>query len=300
VPGPTAWIVRKLFLKYGWPAMKIAASVVGVDELARIGWRWLLRTTGTHPDRRSAIRRAEQVDGLIGTALLDDGAHWVVFKNDEPVIAYPRFDGDLAAGLRDYRRDQLRSPDALPSRRAQAWFKARVSKVVKRERPATNDSGLSGGSGADEFRQILDDLQPLLARLTESPKFKLADHPSIPRAPGIYLFSEGPNPIYVGQSRNLDQSLGQYTAASSDENSTPLAFNLALREAGAQGHDITGARGEIAARPEFDVLFADARRRVAEMHVQVVEVGDSVTRTIFEVYAARILGTDEFNSWDAH
>jgi hypothetical protein len=300
VPGPSAWIVRKLFLKYGWPAMKIAASVVGVDELARIGWRWLLRTTGTHPDRRSAIRRAEQVDGLIGTALLDDGAHWVVFKNDEPVSAYPRFDGDLAAGLRDYRRDQLRSPDALPSRRAQAWFKARVSKVVKRERPATIDSGLSGGSGADEFRQILDDLQPLLARLTESPKFKLADHPSIPRAPGIFLFSEGPNPIYVGQSRNLNQSLGQYTASSSDENSAPLAFHLALREAGAQGHDITGARGEIEARPEFDVLFADARRRVAEMHVQVVEVGDSVTRTIFEVYAARILGTDEFNSWDAH
>lgn len=299
MPGPTALIVRKLFLKFGWPAMKIAASVVGVDELARIGWRWLVRTTGTHPDRRNAIRRAEQVDGLIGTALLDDGAHWVVFKNDEPVTAYPRFDGDLAAGLRGYRRDQLRSPDALPSRRAQAWFKDRVSKVVNRERRTANGSDFSGGSGADEFRKIVDGLQPLLARLTESPKFKLADHPGIPQAPGIYLLSEGPNPIYVGQSRNLDQRLGQHTASSFDENSAPLAFNLALQEAGAQGLDVTGTPGQIAARPEFDVLLEVARRRVAEMNVQVVEVDDPVTRTIFEVYAARILATDEFNSWDA-
>lgn len=278
--------------------MKIAASVVGVDELARIGWRWLLRTTGTHPDRRNAIRRAEQVDGLIGTALLDDGAHWVVFKNDEPVTAYPRFEGDLGAGLRDYRRDQLRSPDALPSRRAQAWFKARVSAVLNREHRAANGSDVSAGSGADEFRQIVDDLQPLLARLTESPKFKLADHPAIPQVPGIYMFSEGPNPIYVGESRNLERRLRQHTSSSSDGNSAPLAFNLALREARAQGLDVTGTREEIAPRPEFDVLFEDARRRVAEMNVQVVEVDDPLTRAIFEVYAGRILATDEFNSWD--
>ncbi len=298
--GPTLVIARKLFLKYGWPAVKIVASLIGVDELARIGWRWLLRTTGTHPDRRKAIRRAEEVDGLIGTALLDDGAHWVVFKNDQPVIAYPRFDGDLAAELREYRRDQLRSPDALPSRRAQVWFRARVSKVVDREDHATDGSGSSGASGADEFKQIVDQLQPLLARLTASPKAKLADHPSIPKAPGIYLFSEGPNPIYVGQSRNLRQRLHQHMASSSKENSAPFAFNLALREADAQGLDTTGTRREIAARPEFDVLFGDARRRVAEMNVQVVEVDDPVTRTIFEVYAARILATDEFNSFDTH
>lgn len=300
MPGPTLTIARKLFLKYGWPAIKVVASLVGVEELARIGWRWLLRTTGTHPDRRKAIRRAEEVDGLIGTALLDDGAHWVVFKNDEPVVAYPRFDGDLAAELREYRRDQLRSPEVLPSRRAQAWFKARVSKLVDRDDHGTDGSGLSGASGADEFKKIVDQLEPLLTRLTGSPKAKLADHPSIPKAAGIYLFSEGPNPIYVGQSRNLHQRLRQHTATSSKENSAPFAFNLALREAEAQGLDTTGTRSEIAARPEFDVLFRDARRRVTEMNVQVVEVDDPVTRTIFEVYAARILATDEFNSWDTH
>lgn len=298
--GPTLIVARKLFLKYGWPGVKIVASLVGVDELARIGWRWLLRTTGTHPDRRKAIRRAEEIDGLIGTALLDDGAHWVVFKNDQPVIAYPRFDGDLAAELLEYRREQLRSPEALPSRRARAWFKARVSKAVNRDDHRTDAAGVSGAPGADEFKQIVDELEPLLTRLTGSPKAKLADHSAIPKAAGIYLFSEGPNPIYVGQSRNLHQRLRQHTATSSKENSAPFAFNLALREAEARGVDTTGTRREVAARPEFAVIFRDARKRVAEMNVQVVEVDDPVTRTVFEVYAARILGTDEFNSWDTH
>lgn len=299
MPGLTLLATRKLFMKYGWPATKIVASLVGVDELARIGWGWLLRTTGTHPDRRKAIRRAEEIDGLIGTALLDDGAHWVVFKDDQPVTAYPRFDGDLSAELRDYRRDQLKSPDALPSRRAQTWFNARVSKIVNRQATAPDSSGVPGATGPGELKQIVDQLEPLLKRLTEAPKTKLAEHPLIPEAPGIYLFSEGPNPVYVGQSRNLHQRLAEQTSSSS-ENAAPLAFNLALREAEAKGLDITGTHAGIAARPEFDLLFREAHRRVAAMNVQIVEVDDAVTRTIFEVYAARILTTDEFNSWDTH
>jgi hypothetical protein len=299
VPGLTLVAARKLFLKYGWPATKIVASLVGVDELARIGWRWLLRTTGTHPDRRKAIRRAEEIDGLVGSALLDDGAHWVVFRDGVPVTAYPRFDGNLAAELRDYRRDQLRSPDALPSRRAQAWFNARVSKLVHREAHPTDRSGVSSATGPDELKQIVDQLQPLLTRLTEAPKAKLAEHPSIPEAPGMYLLSEGPNPVHVGQARNLQQRLGEYTASSS-ESSLSLAFNLALREAETKGLDTTGTQTEIAAQPEFELLLRDADRRLAELNVQIVEVDDPVTRTIFEVYAARMLATDEFNSRDTH
>jgi hypothetical protein len=298
VPGPTVWLARKLFLKFGWPAFKIVASLVGVDELARIGWRWLLRTTGTHPERRRAIRRAEEVDGLIGSALLDDGGHWVVFRHDQPVAAYPNFDGDLAAALRDYRRDQLRPPDALPSRRAQAWFTARIPGLVRRAGDAPGGTYPSRTSGTDELKRVVDQLEPLLARLTATPKAKLADHPSIPNAPGVYLFSDGPNPIYVGQTRNLQRGLRPHTAPSSAENSAVLAFNLALAEAQAKGLVLTGARTEIAARPEFQSLFRDARRRVADMNVQFIAVDDPVTRTIFEVYAARVLGTDEFNSLD--
>jgi hypothetical protein len=197
--------------------------------------------------------------------------------------------------LREYRRAQLRSPDALPSRRAQAWFRKRVSKVVNREERVADGAGISDRSGADELRGIVDELQPLLEQLTGSPKLKLADHPSIPNVPGVYLFSEGPNPIYVGQSRSLHQRLRQREESFEDEDSSSLVFNLALHQAAEQGLDTTGTRSQIAARPGFSVLLEAARRRVEDMSVQFVEVGDPVTRTIFEVYAARILATDELS-----
>jgi hypothetical protein len=36
------------------------------------------------------------------------------------------------------------------------------------------------------------------------------------------------------------------------------------------------------------------------MDSRFIEIDDPVTRTVFEVYAARALGTDEFNSWETH
>jgi GIY-YIG catalytic domain len=152
--------------------------------------------------------------------------------------------------------------------------------------------------GTDEFQRVIDQLEPLLERLTASPRAPLAEHPSIPKAPGIYLFSEGPNPIYVGQTRDLQQRLRQHTSPSSRENSAPLAFNIALGEARQdQSIDTSGTRKEIAARRAFDALFGAARERVAQMSVQVIELDDPVTRTIFEVYAARVLQTGRLGAF---
>jgi hypothetical protein len=291
-----------LLKRYGWKALIWVVRLFGAEEVLRFVWRWLRKTTGTHPDRRHAIRKAEEVEGLLGSALLGDGAHWVVFKADDPIAAYPAFDGDLAAELREYRRDQLISPGALPSRRAQAQFKERFSRLLRRgEEDPSGESDQRPAAGTDEFQRVVDQLEPLLQRLTSSLRAPLAEHPSIPKAPGIYLFSEGPNPIYVGQTRNLHQRLRQHTSLSSKENSAPFAFNVALREAQQDpSMDTSGTRKEIAARPEFASLFRASRQRVAQMNVQVIELDDPVTRTIFEVYAARVLGTDEFNVWETH
>jgi hypothetical protein len=290
------------FLKrYGWKALVWLVRLFGAEEVFRFVWRWLQKVTGLHPDRRRSIRKAKEVDGKFGSALLSDRVHWVVFKGDRPVAEFPKFDGDLAAELRDYRRDQLVSPDALPSRRAQAQFKERFSRLLRRGEGVPNGEGERPPAGAEDFQQVIDQLEPLLERLTSSPRAPLAEHATIPKAPGIYLFSEGPNPIYVGQTRNLQQRLRQHMSPSSKENSAPFAFNLAMTEARKDpGIDTHGTRKEIAARPEFDAVFRKARERVAGMNVQVIELDDPVTRTIFEVYAARVLGTDEFNVWETH
>ena len=235
------------------------------------------------------------------------GVHWVVFKGDEPVAAYPTIEGDLTAELRDYRGEQLISPDALPSRRAQARFKEQFSRLVHRgagqpgEGEPESEMGKPPATGTDEFQRVVDQLEPLLKQLTSSPRAPFGERDGIPKAPGIYLFSEGPNPIYVGQTRNLQQRLRQHTSPSSKENSAPFAFNLALAEAQENPSiDTNGTRKATAAQPEFDTLFRAARERVAQMNVQVIELDDPVTRTVFEVYAARVLGTDEFNLWETH
>ena len=75
---------------------------------------------------------------------------------------------------------------------------------------------------------------------------------------------------------------------------------MALVDAKAAGHPVSGTRKDLEADAEFDAYFRSAKQRVAEMHVRFIELDDPVTRTVFEVYAARALGTDEFNSWRAH
>ncbi len=301
-------VAISVFLKrYGWKALRWLVATVGLEKVLALVWRWLLNVTGTHPDRRRAIRKAKEIDGQLGSALIGQGVHWVVFKGDEPVAAYPTIEGDLTAELRDYRREQLISPDALPSRRAQARFKEQFSRLVHRgagepaEAGTESETAQAPTTGTDEFQRVVDQLEPLLKQLTSSRRAPLVEQDGIPQAPGIYLFSEGPNPIYVGQTRNLQQRLRQHTSPSSKENSAPFAFNVALAEAQENPSiDTSGTRKSTAAQPEFDALFRAARERVARMNVQVIELDDPVTRTVFEVYAARVLGTDEFNLWETH
>lgn len=121
-----------------------------------------------------------------------------------------------------------------------------------------------------------------------------------PATPGVYLLSEGPTPLYVGNTRNLRQRLRQHTGARSRENQAAFAWRLALKDAQAEGGIITGTRKELESDPEFAEIFRRARERVAEMDVRFVEIDDPITRTVFEVYAAQALGTAEFNSFETH
>jgi len=59
-------------------------------------------------------------------------------------------------------------------------------------------------------------------------------------------------------------------------------------------------RREIARDPRFEELFSTARARVAAMEVRFVEIDDPELRTVFEVYAAVVLGTLEHNSFETH
>ena len=61
-------------------------------------------------DRRTAIDEADQIDGYFSAAIIDSKRHLVVWKEGEPVSAYPPVEGDLGDKLRHHSRENLRDP----------------------------------------------------------------------------------------------------------------------------------------------------------------------------------------------
>ena len=106
--------------------------------------------------------------------------------------------------------------------------------------------------------------------------------------------------MYVGQTRNLKQRLRQHTAASSRENQASFAFRLAEEAAEAEGLVVAGTRKARAGDERFDELFRQARERVANMNVQVMELADPIERTMFEVFVAQALNLGRYNDFETH
>jgi GIY-YIG catalytic domain len=206
---------------------------------------------------------------------------------------------------------RLRDPEHVVTARARAWAKARLARMGERDEAAAESSpqaeairaafAASGAQGGQtQFHKLVDELPATLDRLSSAPANTVADHNGIPETPGVYLFSEGVTPIYVGQTRNLRTRLRQHTSLSSRENQAALAWRIALADAKAAGHPVAGTRKDLESDEQVAAHFQAAKQRVAAMDVRFIEIEDPVTRTVFEVYAARALGTDEFNSWETH
>ena len=155
-------------------------------------------------------------------------------------------------------------------------------------------------SRAAHFESVIASLPSRLAELQAAPSARRANHPSIPRTAGIYLLTEGGLPIYVGQTRNLRERLRQHTIPSARENQASFAFRLAMTEAETRGLIVTGTRRDRETHVDLAALFLAAKRRVAEMDVQFIEMADPIERTIFEVYAALFLGTETHNLFETH
>lgn len=155
--------------------------------------------------------------------------------------------------------------------------------------------------GLRRFSEILDQMNPLLEQLLGCEPHQRGVRPAAPERPGVYLFTEGGKPIYVGQTRNFRRRWGEHTRPSSPENSAPFAFNIARQEATLNQLDATGPRKVVSKLPDFVELFEAAKRRVRAMEFRFVEIEDPPLRTIFEVYASLALGTHgEFNVFETH
>ena len=122
----------------------------------------------------------------------------------------------------------------------------------------------------------------------------------LPNVPGIYCFYENGNPLYVGRSQTVRNRVLEHRRPSGDHYTSSFAFNIAKKDFGL---DRAGKmeRQELQNDPEFETLFADAKKRVRKMSVRFVEIHNPIEQTVFEVCAHMELGTpEEFNNFNTH
>ena len=149
------------------------------------------------------------------------------------------------------------------------------------------------------WQRILDELPQLLSRLRDAPAILKAAGARVPARPGVYLFSEGSRPVYIGQTRNLRRRRVQHSSPLAKQNQASFAFGRARAKFLTNSADSRfSTRRGLAADPSFSRLFAAERERVALMAFRFVEVSDPELRTVFEVYASLALGTE--NTFETH
>jgi hypothetical protein len=124
---------------------------------------WLLATAGPRAlalflvwvervrHRQVAIGEARQVDGMFSAAIVDGERHVVVWKDGEPISAYPPVEGDLAAKLRAHARRDLTRPADLPTSRARRW----AAEAARRLRGGAHEVGEHARGGARAVKQLL-------------------------------------------------------------------------------------------------------------------------------------------------
>ncbi len=150
-----------------------------------------------------------------------------------------------------------------------------------------------------KFDSIVASLPKTLEKLLASPALNRDNIGVLPER-GIYLFFEDNEPIYAGRSNRLRKRILEHGRQSSMHNSATLAFNIALKASKDLGFNFPQmSRERLQHDPEFRPYYLEAKERVSEMMVRVVEVADPIEQTLFEVYAALALGTP-FNEFENH
>ena len=153
-----------------------------------------------------------------------------------------------------------------------------------------------------EFDDIIARMEPLLEQLVSNPLYSAPGYQGLPQK-GIYVFYEQGTPMYVGRvgitsKQTMRNRIRQHTIPSSHHNQAVFAFRLLLEQLGiSTGHGTGHRRVEV--EEEYGQEFRKMKERVRNMDVRAVEVKDSVTQTLFEVYVALALKTP-YNSFDTH
>jgi hypothetical protein len=153
----------------------------------------------------------------------------------------------------------------------------------------------------ESFKVHVDALPSLIERLLASEPFPASRIPPSENMQGVYLFSEGGRPFYVGRTGRMRDRLQEHGRPSSSHAAAPFAFRLAREATGRMqpSYAKVGGRVDLCADPVFAEAFRQAKERVRAMDVRWIAEADPVRQALLEIYAATVLGTP-YNSFGNH
>jgi predicted GIY-YIG superfamily endonuclease len=122
-----------------------------------------------------------------------------------------------------------------------------------------------------------------------------------PPRPGVYLFSEGDNHLYIGRTRDIQRRYRDHTNPGSRENQAGFAVLLALKEIGAGKASYVSdtSRAKLYRTEEFKSAFRKAKDRVKKMRFRFFEMADGTDQALLEIYCAVALKAP-FNDFANH
>ena len=153
------------------------------------------------------------------------------------------------------------------------------------------------------FEDIVARMEPLLEQLQNSLPYNAPTYKGLPEK-GIYVFFERGAPMYIGRvgstsKQTMRNRIRQHTIPSAEHNQAVFAFRLLQEKLGvATGHGAELSRAELAKKYKSE--FKEMKERVRNMEVRAVEIKDSVTQAVFEIYASLALKTTRYNNFDTH
>jgi hypothetical protein len=153
----------------------------------------------------------------------------------------------------------------------------------------------------ENILKIDEKMHELMKILLEAPLLSRDNLNDIP-SKGLYVFYENEKPIYVGISgkNRMKKRIMGHGRKSGGHNSATFAFNIAKKDAEKIGLNTKERRKILEKIPEFANLYTFAKERVSKMKVRTIEINDPNFRALFEIYAALVLNTTEYNSFETH
>ncbi|QBI19234.1 hypothetical protein ER308_06555 [Egibacter rhizosphaerae] len=141
MPGPLVLVVQRLLRSRPFRMFLLQAGPVAAHQAMQLAneGRW----------RRLAVLHADSVvAGRVSREVIEGDIHWVVWRGDDPVEAYPPVEVPLDLALADRDRTRPRSPEDLPARRlrrAGAERSRAAGRAVGRLRPQGRRGGGANG-----------------------------------------------------------------------------------------------------------------------------------------------------------